>query len=72
MARSVLSAAQPTVAIEIARHRVSAAAITVRDSSLSVSAHAVEALPDGAVTPALNAANIVDSSVVSEALRRVL
>ena len=71
MARSFLSAAPPTVAVEIARTRVSAASIHVRDNALAVAAHAVEHLPAGAVTPALNAANIADPRAVTEALRRV-
>src|SRR4051794_16205269 len=72
MKRFVLSAALPTVAIEIARHRVSAAAIVERDSGLSIAAHAVEPLPTGLVRPSLNATNIIDPRAVSEALRRVL
>jgi len=60
------------VAVEIARRSVSAASITARDASWSVTAHAVEPLPDGAVSPSLNAANIVDARIVAEALRRVL
>lgn len=71
MNRSFLSAAPPTVAVEIARHHVSAAAITSRDSALSVTAHATEPLPDGTVAPSMNAANIADPSAVAEALRRV-
>lgn len=71
MNRSILSPAPPNVAVEIARHRVSAAAITSRDSALSVSAHAMEPLPAGAVVPALNAANIADPQAVAAALGRV-
>jgi Tfp pilus assembly PilM family ATPase len=71
MARSILSAAHPTVAVEIARHRVSAASIHSRDSALVVAAHAVEPLPPGVVNPALNSANISDTRAVTEALRRV-
>jgi type IV pilus assembly protein PilM len=71
MARSVLSASLPTIAVEIARHRVSAASIVTRDSSPAVAAHAVEPLPPGMVNPSLNAANIVNPQAVSEALRRV-
>jgi type IV pilus assembly protein PilM len=63
--------ALPTVAVEIARHRVSAAAIASRGATLSVAAHAIEPLPPGAVVPALNAANIVDRKAVSDALRQV-
>ncbi|HEV3214301.1 MAG TPA: pilus assembly protein PilM [Vicinamibacterales bacterium] len=71
MARSMLSAERPTVAVEIARHRVSAASIHSRDSALVVASHAVEPLPPGVVSPALNAANISDPRAVTEALRRV-
>lgn len=72
MTRSVLSAAPPTVAVEIARHRISAASILTRDSALAVASHAVEPLPTGAVTPSLNATNIADPKAVADALRRVL
>ena len=72
MAGSMLSASSPTVAIEIAKHRVSAASVVVRDSALAVSAHAWERLPNGAVSPSLNATNIVDPAAVSDALKRVL
>jgi type IV pilus assembly protein PilM len=72
MARLVLSAVPPTVAVEIARHRVSAASIVTRDSGLSVAGHAVEPLADGLITPSLNAANISDARAVTEALGRVL
>jgi type IV pilus assembly protein PilM len=68
----LLSAQAPTVAVEIARHRVSAASIVARDSGLAVAAHAVEPLAPGLVNPALNATNISDPRAVSEALRRAL
>lgn len=71
LSRSFLSPAPPTVAVEIARHRVSAAAVAVRDSSLSVTAHASEPLPAGAVLPAMNVPNIADPKAVASALRRV-
>jgi type IV pilus assembly protein PilM len=71
LTRSFLSAAPPTVAVEIARHRVSAAAVTFRDSRLSVMSHAVEPLPDAAVIPSLNAVNIPEPRAVTEALGRV-
>jgi type IV pilus assembly protein PilM len=66
-----LSHSPPNVAVEIARHRVSAATVTSRDAALSVTAHAMEPLPAGAVTPSLNAVNIADPKAVSAALRRV-
>ena len=58
------------MAVEIARHRVSAASVTSREGSLAVTAHAVEPLEPGAVTPSLNAANIPDPKAVGAALRR--
>jgi type IV pilus assembly protein PilM len=42
-----------------------------RDGRLSVTAHAMEPVPSGAVVPSLNAVNIVDSKAVATALRRV-
>jgi len=59
------------VAVQIARNRVSAAAVTVRDSKLSVTAHAVEPLPAGALSPALNSQNIADPRLVASSLQRV-
>ncbi len=61
----------PTVAVEIARHRVSAATVAFRNSGFSVTAHAIEPLPPDAVAPALNAPNIVDPAAVASALRQV-
>jgi len=66
----MLAASTPTVAVEIARHRVSAATIVARDKGLAVSAHAVEELPPGAINPSLNALNISDHNSVIQALRR--
>ena len=66
-----MSPAPPTVAVEISRHRVSAAAVTFRGAALSVTAHAVESLPPGTVVPSLNAANIADPKGVAQALKRV-
>lgn len=60
-----------TVAVEIARHRISAASITGRDRALSITAHAVDALPPGAVVPSLNETNIADPKMVGAALQRL-
>ena len=60
------------MAVEIAKHRVSAASVSTRDAGLSVAAHAVETLAAGAVMPSLNATNIIDANAVAESLRRVL
>jgi type IV pilus assembly protein PilM len=70
--RSFFSPAPPTVAVEIARHRVSAASVSRRDGGLAVTGHAIETLTPGAVAPALNAANIADPRAVASVLRRVL
>jgi type IV pilus assembly protein PilM len=69
--KSFLSPAPPTVAVEIAPHRVSAASIAARESALFVTGHAVETLPAGAVVPSLNATNISDPKTAGAALRRV-
>ena len=45
--------------------------MTARDSNLSVTAHATEPLPAGAVMPSMNATNIADPKAVASALRRV-
>ena len=50
---------------------MSAATIASRDSTLSVTAHAVEPLPADAVVPSLNASNIVEPKAVGLALRQV-
>ena len=50
---------------------MSAATIAGRDGALSVTAHAMESLPSGAVVPSLNAVNVVDPKAVALALRRV-
>jgi type IV pilus assembly protein PilM len=68
----LLSAAPPTIAVEIARYRVSAATVSGRDAELTVNAHASEPLAPGVVMPSLNAANITDPRTVEDALRRVL
>ena len=57
------------MAVEIARHRISAASVTGRDRALAVTAHAVDHLPPGAVVPSLNEPNIADPKAVGAALR---
>lgn len=69
---SWLASTPPDVAVEIAPERVSAAVVTPRGSGLVVSAHAVQPLPPGVVTPSLTSTNIHDRALVAEALRRVL
>jgi type IV pilus assembly protein PilM len=68
---SLLSASPPSVAVDIEPGRVSAVSVAERGGRTVVSAHASEPLADGAVVPALNAANIADRHAVGEALGRV-
>jgi Tfp pilus assembly PilM family ATPase len=61
----------PDVAVEIAPNRVVALAVTTdRGGAARVAAHAVEALPPGAVVPALNASNIARPGDVAQAISR--
>ena len=70
MNRGLLAPTPPTVAVEIAPRRVSAAVVTLQAGRLVVTAHAAEPMPDGVITPALNTTNISDAKVVGAALRR--
>jgi Tfp pilus assembly PilM family ATPase len=69
---SLFASAAPPAAVEIAPAFVSAVAMGAHGGGAVISAHALEALPPGAVTPSLNAANIPDPAVVSDAVRRAL
>lgn len=71
MIRGLLTTSPPTVAVEIAPRRVSAAVVTPRGGRLAVTAHAAEALPPGLVTPVVNAPNIADVGAVAVVLQRV-
>ncbi len=62
----------PPVAVELAAGHVSAAAVDVGRGHATVTAHASEPLPEGAIVPSLTAANIVDRAAVIGALGRVL
>jgi len=62
----------PPVAVELASHRVSAAAIERRGGRPVVVAHASEPLPRGALVPSLTSPNIHDPEGVAGALGRVL
>jgi type IV pilus assembly protein PilM len=61
----------PEVAIEIGAGRVTAARVQFAGRP-TVAAHAVEILPDGAVTPGLAAPNMPDVGLVGGAVRRAL
>lgn len=61
----------PSVAVELACRRVSAAALEFRGGQPVVAAHASEPLPDGALVPSLTSENIHDRALVAGALVRV-
>lgn len=69
--RALLSTPPPPVAVEIAPHHVAAIALGSRGARPVISAYASEPLPQGAVTPALNAPNIPDRTAVVHVMRRV-
>ena len=70
MMRGLLATSPPTVAVEIAPRRVSAALFGLQGGRLVVTAYAAESIPAGIVTPALNASNISDAGPVGVALQR--
>jgi Tfp pilus assembly PilM family ATPase len=67
-----LAAAPPDVAVAIDRGHVAAARIERRGGRSVVGAHASEALPPGAVVPALAASNMPDVGAVGQTVARVL
>jgi Tfp pilus assembly PilM family ATPase len=69
---SKFGALAPAVAVELASHRVSAAALEIRGGRPVVAMHATEALPPGALVPALVGENMPGRSAVASALGRVL
>jgi hypothetical protein len=68
----IRDAPAPTVAVELAAHRVSAAVVEFRGGRPVVAMHATEPLPDGALVPSLVGQNIPGRAAVAEALSRVL
>lgn len=69
---SLRAGAAPTVAVEIASGRVSAASLEWRGGRPVVATHASEPLPEGALAPSLTAANARDRPAVLAALSRLL
>jgi type IV pilus assembly protein PilM len=69
---SFLSSQPPSVGLEIASDRVSAVVLGRQASAQTVAGYAVQPLPAGAVTPALNAVNIHDAQTVATAIRTAL
>jgi len=68
---SLREASGPSVAVELAGHRVSAASLEWRGGRPVVAAHAIEPLPPGALVPSLTADNVHDRAAVAAALGRV-
>jgi len=66
-----LTTPAPSLAVEIAPRRVAGIVLGVHGGRPVVGAHATEPLPDGAVVPALNAANVTDRAAVGQALSRL-
>lgn len=69
---SIHDAPTPAVAVEIAANRVSAATLDRHGGQATVSAHAIEPLPDGALVPSLTTINTQNRTAVATALARVL
>jgi Tfp pilus assembly PilM family ATPase len=65
-----LAAASPDVGVELAARRVTVVQLAGSAGNRVVAAHATEPLPDEAVTPTINATNIVNPAVCAEALGR--
>lgn len=65
-----LAAIPPSLAIEVAAHRVTV--VEVAPEGGAVAAYAGEGLPEGAVTPSLTGPNVVDPEAVRAAIRRAL
>ena len=68
---SLQEATPPLVAVELAAHRVSAAAIEFRAGKPVVSAHASEPLPEGVLVPSLTLPNVHDRAALIGAVGRV-
>jgi type IV pilus assembly protein PilM len=60
------------VALDIGARQVVAVSIAGPDTAPRVGAYAVEALPEGAVVPSLNASNVLNRDVVHAAVARAL
>lgn len=67
-----LQQAPPTVAVDLSPGRVAVVRAERRGGTLAVGAHAIEALPPGAITGALAAPNMSDVAVVAAAVGRAL
>ncbi|MQA30114.1 MAG: hypothetical protein GEU82_09785 [Luteitalea sp.] len=69
---SLSHASPPPAAVEIGSERVSAASIDLRSGRRTITGHASEALPAGALAPSLMGENVHDRPAVAAAVARVL
>jgi Tfp pilus assembly PilM family ATPase len=69
---SLREAPVPSTAVEVASNYVCAAALDTGGAKPTVTAHAVEPVPDGAIVPSLTSANIMDRPTALTVLKRVL
>jgi len=69
---SLRDGSTPGAALEIAMNRVCAVTLDQRATRPTVTAHAVELLPEGALVPSLTQPNIRDRAVLGATVRRVL
>jgi Tfp pilus assembly PilM family ATPase len=67
-----LASPPPAAAVAIDGRRVTGVSVSGHGTSLIVSGHASQALPPGAVTPALNAVNVHDPAALAAAVTAVL
>lgn len=69
---SLLATAPPSVAVEIAQSHVAVVAVDGAGRDVVISGYAVEPLPAGVVTPALNAANVHDAAALAATIQSAL
>jgi Tfp pilus assembly PilM family ATPase len=69
---SLTAGSTPLAAVEITASRVAGVSIEERGGRPVIASHVIEPLPDEAIVPTLNAANIRDGAAVAGALGRVL
>lgn len=67
-----LQQAPPTVAVDLAPGRVAVVRADRRGSTTTIAAHAIEALPPGAISGALTGPNMLDEGLVAAAVGRAL
>jgi type IV pilus assembly protein PilM len=69
---SILTTPAPAIALEIGSRQVSALAVTRHGTATVISAHAVETIPAGAVTPSLVGQNVSDRAALGRAVAQAL